>query len=566
MNRPIRQALFVLGLLLLVAAAICDRGHWAQVAQWREDQACNLWLGYTLSPTQLPVGLISSVGTPNPNGMPLLGSLLGRLPNLWAISAALGVVQALLALWVAWLMTGTRRLFFLVALPLLASVVLRATSIEFWNQWILTSFNLCFFGLWICYLRLRSPWLLVLLMLPTLYAPAVYLAGAANAVVYFVFVAGALWLRPPRASRLQWLAASASGVALAVASLLVTWLPYLKAMEGQPKPVPPLTLETALERSLRAGESALDFMPWNLTHWYHATEDSFLHSDPDILGRAVLRGLHQSERVLLALAALFTVTWLLSLLGWLRPRRTHATFFVPDKTEQGWLVLASLAFVWVGQVVSPLLGGPAWAVGERADQQVQLLPFCLLAWVQLPFVIELRALPAVLSRAGTALLAGSFALMSAINGWNIVEAHLNYDGKVLSAADVPLQHRRQAVEFIARDWQALAPGKPVAVSYRMSEAWLADFGAQLEHWYAAPMTLGRAFDFELSRVYGLKNSQEGIQARSSKRARYIVSYTSSKPPRIGRAQMIHHRFGRLRVSVRGPRASESAPAAHTAAL
>src|SRR3990172_3844583 len=67
---------FVFGLIIF------DRVGWASVAQWREDQATNLWLGYTRGPLDLPVGLISSYDIPNPNGLPLLAIALSRLPGL----------------------------------------------------------------------------------------------------------------------------------------------------------------------------------------------------------------------------------------------------------------------------------------------------------------------------------------------------------------------------------------------------------------------------------------------------------------------------------------------------
>jgi len=40
----------VLALLVTATILLADRAAWASVAQWREDTATNLWLGYTRSP------------------------------------------------------------------------------------------------------------------------------------------------------------------------------------------------------------------------------------------------------------------------------------------------------------------------------------------------------------------------------------------------------------------------------------------------------------------------------------------------------------------------------------
>ena len=41
--RPTRLVGLVLGIAAVVLLA--DRSYWAQISQWREDQATNIWLG-----------------------------------------------------------------------------------------------------------------------------------------------------------------------------------------------------------------------------------------------------------------------------------------------------------------------------------------------------------------------------------------------------------------------------------------------------------------------------------------------------------------------------------------
>jgi hypothetical protein len=539
-------ALFFAGLVLLIAV---DRGHWAEVAQWREDQACNLWLGYVQDPLSMPVGLISSVGTPNPNGMPMLAVLLSRLPNLWAVSAVLGSIQGVLIVWVCWLITGPRALFFVIALPALSSVVLRATSVEFWNQWILTSFNLLFFGLWIAYVRKRSPLLLALAIWPMLYGPGMYLAGLVNALLYFGFAVAALVLRPPQLDGRRWIASGLVALVLVGSGLALTWIPYARAMSGEHMPVPPLTLQSGKHRLLASIQAALDFPSWNLNHWSRHTDDSFLQSSAQILTPHAAGMLRLERTMLFGQALIFTITALVSIAVWCRGRRRYPSFFAPGRSFQGWLAVASVVFVIAAHMLSPLLGGPVWVEGERPDQQVQLLPFLLFSWFLLPFVVNLPGWSRWPLRVATIVLAMSMSAVNMVGGREIVDSHLAYRGAVLSTADVPLQHQRRAVEFIAQDWMARSTQKEIPVSYQHGQEWVTGFGERLERWYPSPMTVGRAFDFELQRTYGLRNTQETVQNRSSSKARYIVTYAFAKRPRVSDGKLIHHEFGRLRVSV-----------------
>ena len=63
------------------------------------------------------------------------------------------------------------------------------------------------------------------------------------------------------------------------------------------------------------------------------------------------------------------------------------------------------------------------------------------------------------------------------------------------------------------------------------------------------MTMGRSFDYEFLRKYGLKNQQEGTQLRTFGNARYLVTYAFEDPPQVENIQITHYIFGRLRASV-----------------
>ncbi|HTU60040.1 MAG TPA: hypothetical protein VMF89_16420, partial [Polyangiales bacterium] len=436
-------------------AVALQRAYWAQVAQWREDQACNLWLGYVQPVLDLPVGLISSVRTPNPNGMPLLAELLSLLPNLWAISTLLGFVQGALAIWVCSLLVQPTWRFLLVALPVSSSVLVSATSVEFWNNWILVSFDLAFFGCYMTYQRTRNLWSITACVSLMLLAPAVYLAGLVNALVYFLFTAYLLWRYPP--SRNTWVGMRGN-VPPALAALVVigimltlTWLPYAEVMRNKPLPMSPLVTE----RLVNALEAALDFPRWSLLHWYRKHRETFLQSSGEIIGFRGERLLSISELLLLAQGALVVLALAVILVRRVRlhPSALAQSFFLPGKRWHGRMLFAGLGFVWLSLLMSPLVGGPSWTRSEREDQQVQFVPFVLIASFALPQLLQMPVWLRTRVQHATLVLALACTAVNIMATHTIVRAHLQYDGDELTDADVPLAQQRMVARFLAEDWR-----------------------------------------------------------------------------------------------------------------
>jgi len=77
----------------------------------------------------------------------------------------------------------------------------------------------------------------------------------------------------------------------------------------------------------------------------------------------------------------------------------------------------------------------------------------------------------------------------------------------------------------------------------------------MEKWYPAPYTIGREFDYELLRRYGLRNAQEGIQYRTlglndekTTPLFYVVGYAFNPAPQKNGFSVENYIFGRVRVS------------------
>jgi hypothetical protein len=541
--------IFMVGLFVLV---FIDRSCWSSVTQWGGDEAANLWLGYTQSPLQLPVGINSSVDIPNPNGMLLLGELLSRLPNLWFVSLCLGMIQAGLIVWVAWSLFQREALFWMICLPALASVVLSATSVEFWNQWVLTSVNLLFWGLWIQYLRKPSVLKIPLLILPILIAPALYLAGLVNAILFLILILLSLWIAPPEANRKTLFISGLAGLTIIILAAWLTWIPYFEAAVGAGF----LGIHTGLiekgGRLAPAIETGINFPVWNTSLWSKNMGGLFFQGSSQILPGSTAKLLGLTDLCLFVQSAM-ALPILFAGIIYIRPsiRRLKNLFDVGHEF-QGYILIAGFGSLILAYMLSPILGGPVWSAGERMDQQIQFLPFFLFTWFALPFVVHLPRLMQMIARSLTGAIAAAFILISMISGGQIIRANLNYRGRFLSEADVPLENKMQVVDFIARDWISRSGEKPIPVYYDLAwgrTEYVTDLDKPIDKWYPAPYTIGRAFDFEFLRVYGLRNSQEGKLDRSPVSDRYIVSYAFLPEPHLPGVKLTDHIIGRLRVSV-----------------
>jgi hypothetical protein len=534
----------------LLAASLVDRLEWARLSQWREDQATNLWLGLTRGALELPVGLISSVGIPNPNGMPLLGIPLARLPGLLAVSWTLGAIQAALVLALCFSLSLGFLERVAIAIVLLSSVLLRATSVEFWNNWILASVNLAFAISVVRYLRRpTAAWLPVWTFL-AMFAPSLYLAGLVNCLVFAGVGTSLLIVHRPSSSPATWRVAAAASLAIALASSWITWLPYLREVGAVGIAA---ATSVGFPGRILGGLASVVLSPlWWPIHWVNPSWFGILQSNREILSPFAVAALWATDGLLafqfaIFLAAGATLAW-----RWCIARRAEG--------PRAWPPLGPglEQLVWIGgiaalaHVVSPLLGGPAWARGERMEMAIQWFPLLAAAWFGLALALPSSWRAGRAARKATLGVAVLFAVASLTLGQAVRDSYLSYRGPVLVPADVSLADKMAVVDAIAADWTRMGTGSRIPVDYALGGgvwAWVPAYGRGMERWYPAPMTLGRAFDFELLRRHGLSNDQEG-RARSPPGAgRYVVSYSSRTPPVVEGRHVLHLPIGRLRLTI-----------------
>jgi hypothetical protein len=549
-----RARLFILLTAAFLVLAV-DRYLWAGVAQWREDQATNLWLGYSRHVTDLPVGLISSTAIPNPNGMMLVGSILGLLPSLITISFALSLSQAVSIILVGWKVFKGRLSYVLLAtVPALTSVILRSGSVELWNNYILTTVDMLFVFFALRYLERPSLLNIPPIVLLVVLAPSLYLAGLVNAIVMVLITVGLLLHRKPDRSRL--VVATISSGAIAAVSLVLTWIPFARSVSVHQLTGANETTLRGVDRVEAAVNAVWQLPSYGSFQWSNRTTfaAAFLHSDPRILSPVSVRSL-DLVGILYMLEGVFAVT-VIGAVAVVALRRRSSAATPPPRLEVDAqtrrLVMLGLTFIVLSYLISPLLGGPALAYNQRLDQSVQFLPLFLMSIFLVPLAVApsstwLRRVTSVV-----VISAMVFSVVNFASGLLIVRDHQNYRGAVLSSADVPLTDELDVVEFIAADWKRHSSSDTVAVDYRLGGGkwdWVPSFGQALTRWYPAPMTLGRSFDFELRRRFGLTNQQEGVQLRTFGTGRYLVTYAFEPSPRVSEMTVTDRYFGRLRVSI-----------------
>lgn len=537
----IKKILASCSLMLVLSLLIVDRWAMSLVAQWREDQATNIYIGFHYFDWQAPVGIISSIGIPNPNGMVLLGAVLSRLPGLIAISTALGIAQlAAMLFWIQSLNIKEPRFNFIACLTLFSSYLLRVNGAEFWNQLMYSSLNFVAAGfLAQYYVKNRSAFLALAIIL-LFYAPSLYLAGVTNSVVYGLATLCVLVMKYRQRGRIfnsssdMLLNCSLAVLGVATAVLLVWW-PYFSTISlDQLHGMKSLPMAA---RVVVAAKAALLTPKW--LNDLAAITTPALYKDDTVILSQVTRLLEMA----IGISARLQVLIFLAVLVYAAVRRVAVI-------KSNGLLLLPLGLMVASYCISPLLNGPFWHVGERRDMIYQFYG-CLLFSIFPACYFLAKHINGKLS-AAIATNAVVFAVLNIAAGVLLIENALTYRGDYLTHCDVPMIYKAKSLRFVAEDWLQHHGGSAIPLDYNIKGlwAWIPEFGEKLNPYYSSVYTLGRGFDYELERLYGLRNVQEGVQDRKIGSGVYMISYAHDDTVKQDWPLSEHTDFGRIRVSKR----------------
>lgn len=540
--------------IIVICLVVLDRISWASISQWREDQSVNIWLGYTQPINQIPVGLVNSQGMPNPNGMILLGVLISRLPGLWFISSFLGIIQALLLTFLSWCWFGKTKLFIFTSCILLSSAVLRAISIEFWNQWILLYLDIFFFLILANDIQKPNLPKLPLIIFSIVFTPSLYLGGLAN-VIAFILLIAILWIKyrfSLRTSRL--FVQLFLSFMIVVFFLVITWIPFFKAIQLSNLITYMSGSTGSIFRQLAIALMVLmGFLGWSIT-WILRLIPSVLFFDGNILPPSAIHLINLHNFILIYQTIMGFITFGFASLTSMKSDKNFSKIFLQQYQKQGQFILLGYAFILLTFTVNALLKGPFWINGERVDMTLQFLPFFLIIWFVTPSIVHVPPGFHKVVNITSGFLAIVFVVVNIALGELTIQSIRNYRGNILTPSDVPLYEKLEMIKFVAKDWSSRSNSKEIPIYYDFDAAIPANqkgrYGIELTPWYPSPYTLGRAFDYELLRVYQLHNSQEGKPGsqRSKDLAVYIIHY-SLIPSVYSNNCYNNYSTGRLSVSI-----------------
>jgi hypothetical protein len=514
---------------LLVFAV--ERFYWPLVASWREDEATVMWIGRHFSVTELTVGIVSSTGLPNPSGLLWLAKLLSYAPDLYWSGVFLQLLH-LGALFAVCLLIA-RRVALGAGLTLFGLIgcllAYRTTGSEPFSQWLMLPTMLVCTCLFLLCVQRPSFTLLFsvlgLLWLP----PALYIAGVLNSAM-FALSLGACVLNP--GFRRSLLATEYRRPLLAfllwsLAQLLLIWKPYFSVVS-----LSALKSVSATPLSERLQNSLFELLRAPVWLWEYACSADFRPS------------LNIDERIVsspsfayLGVAAqwLFRALIVAAVIVGVRVRLWQ------KRVEWLW-VYWPLLLLLLALVLSPLLGGPRLSRGERPDIGFQFLSLLLI-----PMAVSLSSaeLPQP-ARIGVLGLAFGFCAVEMAAGPISLTAHLRYHGDVLSNADVPLRQKMAVIDAIVSEAKLRNIGPEIPVDYVVDGIWkwIRRFKPKYLVRYGSPYTLGRAFDYDLERRYGITNALEGKRGRRPPSWGFWVNYAFEKP--VPRGETLRE-IGRLRL-------------------
>ena len=479
---------------------------------------------------------------------------LSWLPNLMWVSIFLGILQGTLV-FVIWRIfpSQSKKYIWLTCVPLLCSIIMNASSVEFWNQWVMIDLNLLFIIWFLIYLQYPYWPMIPMWVLLICLAPAIYLAGIINSIAIAIIGMLIIITKPPIKWKTDWWKVLITSVFIVIFFIWINWIPFFKSVNVKQlleisKGVP-LSFGNKI---LQGIQSILHFPIWITLQWANPNSFFIFQSIPAFLNPIsnliirVICGLQQIQ----AIVAISII--LLSLFFWWFREKNFSKYLKETNKEIGLLVLVTCGFLLLSYALSPIIGGPDWASGERQSQLVGFYMFFIFFWFLSPFIFPLPDLMKKIFSTITIIIALLYSAFNLIGGFIIINSDLNYTNNALGDEDVPLIYKIQAVDFVAQDWKSISDKKIIPIDYQLGGGkwdWIPEFGKEIEKWYPAPFTLGRAFDYELLRTYDLRNAQEGIQLRSFGKSRYLINYSFEPGPYPVGAKFNYYYFGRLRVTV-----------------
>ena len=533
-------------IFLTLIFVLFDRVLWSNIAQWQVDEATTIYIGYTKLISDIKVGLISSQGIPNPNGMMFLSKFLSFFPNLWSSSYILSLTQFLMILILCYYLSKINKdIFLIIFVSLIFCLCLRSISTHLSNQWILTLVNFLFLICVVNYLKTPSVNKLILFAFPILIAPSIYLAGITNSFAYFVSILFILYFYPVKFSKKSLIIFLISNILIILIFIYFIWYPYFKIIsineilfsdQKENLNLFKKIFHTLINYPywfvfLSAGEifgtfkhnglETTTYPFWSIFHYYDdRLKDLKIFYDGPLSNTSIT--LLRINSIILIIQSIISSFLLVLFLLF------KNIFKIADKKIAIFVILNFL-FIFLIIIIGSILGSPDWVNGKRLDMQVHLVPLFIIFWFSFGWIFQIKYSFNKYIKILLKMILISYVFTNIISGYFVYRDHISYKGKILSDADIPLIQKQEAIDYIVEDWRSNSNGNKIRVGYYFPDkrfSWINKFGEKYFKYYPSVYIRGREYDYILLRTYGLTNYQEGIQNRAISKNEYIVTYNT----------------------------------------
>lgn len=543
---------FFIFFLIIIFFLLYNRYVWSEISQWQVDEASNMWIALTKSFKNITVGLISSKGLPNPNGMVILGKFLSYFPSLLYVSFFISFTQLFLISIFSYLIFKIEKnifVFISVFLSLSISIALSSTSAHFSNQWMLVHVNLVFMIIVISYILKPTIDRILLIFFPIILAPSIYLAGLANAVSFLI--CGLLlffWKKPEFKKKKFYFTLFALFIFIAL-SIYFTWVPYFQEIVN--KKIIISSSDNSYIEKIKSTFLVIFKFPYWLTR-YGAGELSgtFNHNGFESVSypfwsifRLSSEGWSWYKKFgsIISSQSIFWLRFSSTILVLQSFFSLIVFFFLvykknkkPDqlsKSQVKYINIVSiiLLYVLINLIVADVLGSPKWIDGQRLDQQIQFLPCLIFFWFLVPLVINFEKKNKI--KVLFIFVFICFFIGNVISFYRVSHDHVNYNGNIITESDVPLIQKQEALKYIADDWNKNLKNKTIYLYYYFPHYrwnWIEKFSAKLSLYYPNVFTLGREYDYDLLKIYNFQNGFNMENSKNVLNSNYIITYNFVK--------------------------------------
>lgn len=534
---------YLLSLLLVIYL----RFRWSTVSQWREDSATNIWLAYTKNFNELPVGLLSSKMVPNPNGIILIGKIFTTIESVLHLTFVLSLFQVFLFFLLSREISSNKSLNNFTFLVLSFSTIISASSVEFWNNWILILPNTLFFIFLFKYLNTTNSKFLLISFCLLIVPSSIYLAGISNSIIYFLLIFIVLFKNKNYKKikfKIKHLLAT---VFFYLINFLIVWNPYFKSLKLSE--IFGFSGLTTYDRVNIFSDTFLELPGFFITFW--TKKQSFYINHIDITGitNVHTRTLHELFKIYVEFHKVIVVMFIAVILFSIRNLIKINDVKIDNKLFDKLFLF--FVFIIFSALLNPIIGGPNFVNYERVENMNQYYQYFLIIWLCTPFLVVEKFYQKKLILFNN-IVFSIFLLVNILLSLSIFSDSLNYDGDKLIESDVPLIHKIEAVDYIGSSILEKNSELNTTISYDLGGGtwnWIPSHGEYFSTWYKDyPFTIGRIFDYQLLRKYSIKNDYEGFVSRDFIDSDYIISYKFEYHEALDNKNYEHEYFGRLRVS------------------